>query len=143
MTRSTDGSGRRDDRTRRPSGGRDSSTRTLGLTPPVAGALSYSLTFVTGIVFYLVAEDRFVRFHAAQSILVFGLLAALNVLLSVLIGLVAAVPGAGSILVRVLGALAALLGPVGVVLWIVLMYLAFRGDEYAVPVVGRVAHRLA
>jgi len=142
MTRPTDSPGRRGDRAGRPNSA-GGSTRTLGLTPPVAGAVSYSLTFVTGVVFFLVAEDRFVRFHAAQSVLVFGLLAVLNVGLSVAVGVVAAVPGAGGILVRVLGAAAALLGPVGVVAWIVLLYLAYRGDEYAVPVVGRVAHRLA
>ena len=142
MTRPTDSPGRRGDRAGQ-TNSRGGSARTFGLSPPVAGAVSYSLTFVTGVVFFLVAEDRFVRFHAAQSVLVFGLLTGLNVGLSVAVGLVVAVPGAGGILVRVLGAAAALLGPVGVVVWIVLMYLAYRGDEYALPVVGGVASRLA
>ncbi|MBB6647302.1 DUF4870 domain-containing protein [Halobellus ruber] len=142
MTRPTDGPSRRDDRPRRSSGG-DGQSRTLGLTPPVAGALSYSLTFVTGIVFYLFADDRFVRFHAAQSTLVFGLLVALNVVLSALVGLVAFVPGVGGVLARIVGAAAALTGAVGLVLWIALMYLAVRGTEYAVPVVGEWARRLA
>ncbi len=140
MTQPTDGPGRRDDRTPESDGG--GSARTLGLTPPVAGALSYSLTFVTGVVFYLLAEDRFVRFHAAQSTLVFGLLVALNVGLSILAGVVAVVPGVGGVLVRIVGTIAALVGPVAVVTWIVLMYLAYRGDEYAVPVAGEWARRL-
>jgi uncharacterized membrane protein len=142
MTRPTDGPGRHDDRTRR-SGGGSSPSRTLGLSPPVAAALSYSLTFVTGVVFYLLADDRFVRFHAAQSTLVFGILVALNVALSVLVGLVAVVPGVGGVLVRIVGVAAALTGPVGLVLWVALMYLAARGNDYAVPIVGAWARRLA
>lgn len=142
MPPSTDGPGRRDDSFRRSSDG-GPAAKTLGLTPSVAGALAYSLTFVTGVVFYLIADDRFVRFHAAQSTLVFGLLAALNVALSIIVGLVAVVPGIGRLLVRILAAVSALLGPVGLALWIGLMYLAYRGDEYALPVVGRWAHRLA
>ena len=41
-----------------------------GLAPNVAGALSYVLGLVTGILFVLLERDRFVRFHAFQSILV-------------------------------------------------------------------------
>jgi uncharacterized membrane protein len=44
-----------------------------GLTPNVAGALAYLLGLVTGIVFLVIEpfkNDRFVRFHAFQSIFV-------------------------------------------------------------------------
>jgi len=143
MTRPTNGSGRSGDRRRHPRNDASGPTRTLGLSPSTAGALSYAFTFVTGVALYLLAEDRFVRFHAAQSVLVFGPLAALNVGLSVLTGLLAVVPGIGGAAVRILGTIVALSGPVGVVLWLVLIYLAYRGDEYALPVVGGWARRLA
>ena len=38
----------------------------------VAGLLCYSLGWVTGLIFYLVDKRPFVRFHAAQSMVVFG-----------------------------------------------------------------------
>ena len=42
-----------------------------GLTPNVAGALAYLLGFITGVLFLVIdpfKNDRFVRFHAFQSI---------------------------------------------------------------------------
>ncbi len=98
---------------------------------------------MTGAVLYAVADDRFVRFHAAQSVLVFGLLLGVNLALSVAAVAVAFVPGVGGVLAGAVGAAAALTGPLGVVLWLGLLYVAYRGEEYAVPVVGGVARRLA
>ena len=43
-----------------------------GLSPRVAGAFCYPLSIVTGVLFLLIEKDnRFVRFHAWQSILLF------------------------------------------------------------------------
>ena len=140
-TRNRTGSGsRRRTQPRTPSGG---PSRTLGLSPSAAGALAYLLTVVTGAVLYVVADDRFVRFHAAQSVLVFGLLLGVNVALSAAAVAAAFVPGVGGSLAWAIGAAAALTGPLGVVLWLGLLYVAYRGEEYAVPVVGGVARRLA
>ena len=38
----------------------------------VAGLLCYVLGWITGLIFYFVDKRPFVRFHAAQSIVVFG-----------------------------------------------------------------------
>ena len=44
-----------------------------GLDANLAAALSYLLGFVTGVIFLLLEkENRFVRFHAMQSMLAFG-----------------------------------------------------------------------
>jgi uncharacterized membrane protein len=44
-----------------------------GLEQNVAGALCYALGWVTGIIFFIIEKDnKFVRFHAFQSIIVFG-----------------------------------------------------------------------
>ncbi len=40
-----------------------------GLAPNVAAALSYVLGWLTGIVFFLISKDKFVKFHAMQSII--------------------------------------------------------------------------
>src|SRR5918992_897204 len=46
-------------------------TSSSGLAPNVAGALAYVLGIITGVIFLVIEkENRFVRFHAAQSIAV-------------------------------------------------------------------------
>lgn len=39
------------------------------LKPNVAAALSYVLGAITGIIFLIISKDKFVRFHAMQSII--------------------------------------------------------------------------
>jgi len=56
-----------------------------GLEPNVAGLLCYVLIWVTGLIFYLIEkENRFVRFHAMQSIIVFGTLTVASLILGVI-----------------------------------------------------------
>ena len=43
-----------------------------GMSENVAGLLCYVLGWVTGIIFFLIDKRPFVRFHAAQSIVVFA-----------------------------------------------------------------------
>src|SRR5271168_1511846 len=52
-----------------------------GMSENVAGLLCYLLGWITGLIFYLIDKRPFVRFHAAQSIVVFG---GLNILSYVL-----------------------------------------------------------
>src|SRR5579875_2112558 len=53
-----------------------------GLAENVAGLLCYLLGWLTGIIFLLIDKRPFVRFHAAQSIVVFGGLMILRILLT-------------------------------------------------------------
>ena len=56
----------------------------LGIEPHIATFLSYFLGF-TGIIFYLLEEEnKFVRFHAFQSMAVFGLIFVLSTLVATL-----------------------------------------------------------
>ena len=81
------------------------------------------LSFVTGIVFLVVEkENRFVRFHAYQSLAVFGAL----FLLSLIAGFI---PVIGSLI-------GFLLGPVWLILWILLMIKAYQGERFKIPVAG-------
>jgi len=45
---------------------------TSGLSENTAGLLCYLLGWITGLIFYLIDKRPYVRFHAAQSIVVFG-----------------------------------------------------------------------
>src|ERR1700756_2858422 len=55
---------------------------TTGLQENVAGLLCYLLGWLTGIIFLLIDKRPFVRFHAAQSIVVFGVLFIIRMILS-------------------------------------------------------------
>src|SRR5882757_7779196 len=57
-----------------------------GLQENLAGLLCYVLGWITGLVFFFIDKRPFVRFHAAQSIVVFGGLHVLSILLRVIFG---------------------------------------------------------
>lgn len=111
-----------------------------GLAPNVAGALAYVLGPVTGLLFLVIEkQNRFVRFHAAQSIAVSLVWVAASIVLAVLGAILAVIPIIGW-LVGLLLTLA--LGLSGFVLWVMLMLRAFQGREWEVPVIGAQARRL-
>ena len=115
-----------------------------GLDPNVAGALSYLLGPITGILFYLLEDDdEFVRFHGAQSTIVFGGLFVFSIGMSVLLTVLAAIPVVGWIAGAVLGLASILLAPVAFVAWVFLMYKAYQGAEYSVPIAGPYARKYA
>src|SRR6202050_3913198 len=55
-----------------------------GLAENVAGLLCYVLGWITGLIFYLTDKRPFVRFHAAQSIVVFGALTIIRIIVGIL-----------------------------------------------------------
>lgn len=99
---------------------------TTGLKPNVAGLLCYLAGWITGIIFVVIEqENRFVRFHAMQSIVVFGTLTVATALLTW-------IPYVG-------GFFGAVIGILGFVLWIVLMVKAYQGESYKIPLAGEIA----
>lgn len=102
-----------------PSGG-------TGLAPNLAGALCYLLGLITGIVFLMLEkENRFVRFHAMQSIIFSIVVFVVNIVLGF-------VPGFG-------GLISTLVSLGGAALWVVLMVKAYQGEEWELPVLGKIA----
>ena len=86
----------------------------------VEGLLTYILGWITGIIFLLLEKkSKFVKFHAAQSTVVF---LALDVAYIIFIF----IPIIGWIL-------AWLTGILGFILWIVLMVKAYQGEMWEVP----------
>jgi uncharacterized membrane protein len=55
-----------------------------GLSENVAGLLCYVLGWITGLVFFLIDKRPYVRFHAAQSLVVFGGLHILRIVLAMM-----------------------------------------------------------
>jgi uncharacterized membrane protein len=99
-----------------------------GLNPNTAALLSYLFGWVTGIIFFILEKDnKYVRFHALQSIIVFGVLSV-----------------AGSILgwIPFFGWVAgALIGILTFILWLVLMIKAYQGEKYKIPWAGDFAEK--
>lgn len=121
-----------------------------GLEPNLAGALSYLLGFVTGLVFYLVEkENEYVRFHAAQSMLLSGAVVVLSVLTTVLSTVLFV--GDAFISGGIFAALVSLVLSLfwlafSVVLfgvWVYLMVRAYQGKRVRIPVVAKYADRMA
>ena len=108
-----------------------------GLQENVAGLLSYLLGWLTGIIFLLIDKRPFVRFHAAQSIVVFGGLTIIRVILGVL------VMGGGIIGYSLWGILITCVWLLGLVLWIVLMVMAYQGKRFEVPIAAPIAKNIA
>jgi uncharacterized membrane protein len=108
-----------------------------GLQKNVAGLLCYVLGWVTGIIFYVIEKDRFVRFHAMQSIFTFGALTVIRIILSILISI-------GLWRILFLAALLnMLLGLATFAVWILLMVKAYQGKLYKLPIVGDMAEKYA
>lgn len=99
---------------------------TTGLQPNIAGLLCYLAGWITGIIFVVIEQkSRFVRFHAVQSIVVFGALTIASALLTW-------IPHVG-------GFFGTVIFIIGLVLWIVLMVKAYQGELYKVPLAGEIA----
>jgi len=99
-----------------------------GLDENVAGLLCYVLGWISGLVFFLIEkENKFVRFHALQSIIVFGVL----FLAGFIIGWI---PFIGWVIAWIIWVLA-------IVLWIVLMIKAYQGEKFKLPWAGNLAEK--
>jgi uncharacterized membrane protein len=113
----------------------------LGLPSRTASALAYSGWWITGAIFWLLErEDRVVRYHAAQSIVVFGVAALAVVILGVLAA--ASLSFLPSLFGFFVGA-AVLIWVGGVILWVTAMWKIVSGDEWRLPVAAPWVERLS
>ena len=111
-----------------------------GLPPNVAGALSYLLGALTGVLFFVLERDnKFVRFHAAQSIAVSVVLIVLGFVLGMLSTVLAFIPLIGWLVVMVASVGLSLLS---FVLWLYLMWQAYQGKEWEAPFAGPFARKM-
>jgi uncharacterized membrane protein len=109
---------------------------TSGLSENAAGLLCYLLGWLTGIIFLFIDKRPFVRFHAAQSIVVFGGLMIIRIVLA--FGWFASY---GFFSLWSLVSLAVSLFTL--IAWIVLMVSAYQGKRLEVPVAAGIAKSIA
>ena len=111
-----------------------------GMAENVAGLLCYLLGWVTGLIFYLIDKRPFVRFHAAQSIVVFGGLNIITIILGMFFGISLVTGGLAGFSIG--WALYRLVDLVGLILWILLMIKAYQGERFRVPVAADLAEKI-
>jgi uncharacterized membrane protein len=100
-----------------------------GLSPNVAALLCYVAGWISGIVFLVLEQrNRFVRFHAAQSIVTFGTITVAGIILG---------------LIPVVGvAFSSIIGIIGFIVWIIMIVKASSGEWYKLPWAGDVAEKI-
>jgi uncharacterized membrane protein len=117
-----------------------SSRSSTGLSPRVAAPLAYSGWWVTGaLIWFVERHDRFVRFHAAQSMAAFGLIAVLVTAFLLLSAVsLSFLPAA----VNLFLAAAAAVWSGGLVLWVGVMWKAASGEAWRIPLAADLADRI-
>ena len=123
----------------------------MNLDENIASALCYVLTWLTGIIFYLIEKkNKTVRFHAMQSILTFLPLT----ILGWIFGWLGAPKFTGyygygtyeygygySPGIPALIWLSWIIWAVTVILWIILIIKAYQGEKFKLPIVGDIAEK--
>lgn len=99
-----------------------------GLDENIAGLLSYIA--IVGLIFiFIEKENQFVRFHALQAIFTFIAIFGISIVLSI-------IPILGFVILF-------MLSPLFLLLFIFLMYQAYNGKRFKLPIVGNLAEKYA
>ena len=124
-----------------------------GLDPKVAAALSY--IWIVGLIFFFIEkENRFIRFHALQSIM-FGIansvilvvLMVVSFILTIVMGIGGAMVGGGlGLIVSLLGWLVWLLFALVILVLFLGLVLAavkaYQGQKFKLPIIGNMAEKI-
>ena len=115
-------------------------TSSTGLDVRLASVLCYSVWWITGGLFLLLErQHRTIRFHAAQSLVLFGAVSVLLVTVGALSAVALVVSSQTYQIVRVFGDL---VWAGAAVVWLVLVLRAWRGDVWRVPLVAALADQV-
>jgi uncharacterized membrane protein len=102
----------------------------LGIEERFERPLCYVLGWVSGLIFLLIERrNATVRRHAYQSVVVFGTLSVIGLLITLLGAATGWIPLLGGIIGFGLGAVGVVVTIVGVLAWLLLMLLAFFSPE--------------
>ncbi len=121
-----------------------------GMTENTAAALSYVLGWITGIIFFVIDKRPYVRFHAAQSIITFGGLHIIRIVLAMIFGVGfffggyhhhMGYGGWGTFGVGL--GLLSIFSLLTFVLWIVCIVKAASGSRFALPIAGPIAENMS
>ncbi len=109
----------------------------LGMDENIEGALCYLLGFVTGIIFLILEKDnKFIKFHAVQSIAIF-------LPLWVIAMLIGSTMFWSFELFAIFSMISTLVWLISLILWVILMFKAYQGEKFKLPITGDIAERQA
>lgn len=115
-----------------------------GLDVNVAAALAYVLGFISGIVMLVIeSENDRIRFHAAQSIVVFGGIFVLSLAVSFLQTILAFGGAIGSAVGSILSLLSFLISIGAFGIWVYLIVRTYQGEDVRIPIAADVADDFA
>jgi len=110
-----------------------------GLSARTEAILGYLFWWLGGLVFFVIErKNRFVRFHAAQSIIFFG---GVSVLLEVL-HLISLIPLLGFLLAIPISFASSIITVIAILTWLFMMFQMYRGRNFRIPIVGGYADSL-
>ncbi|MBV9690284.1 MAG: hypothetical protein JO202_11315 [Ktedonobacteraceae bacterium] len=116
-----------------------SAPTSTGIHARKAALFSYALGPISGLVFFVLErKNRFVRFSAAQSFILFGSVTIVYVLLR----LISFVPFVGSLLSPLLTFALTLVVALAFLLWLLLLFCSYQGIRVKLPVISDYAERL-
>lgn len=114
-----------------------------GLESNLAAALSYALGLVTGILFLVLEpykNDRFVRFHAMQSVLFSAACVVFAIAWSIVVRILLSI----SVWLALATAPLRMLISLGIfLLWLYVIYQAYSKREFRIPFIGELAAKQA
>lgn len=124
-----------------------------GLEPNIAAALSY--IWIVGVIFYLLEkENRFIRFHAMQSIL-FGIANSILMVVLLVVGFVLTFAfgiggamvggGLGTLVSMLVWLIWLLFWLIGIALFATLIFAAvkaYQGQKFKLPIIGNMADKI-
>ncbi len=121
----------------------------MGLEPNIAGLLCYVVGWVTGLIFFFVEKDnKFVKFHAMQSIIVFGSLSVLSIVVNIVRSILWAILwrsvglwSVATVINGLLGVISTIIWIATLALWILLMVKAYQNETFKLPIAGRIAEK--
>lgn len=110
----------------------------MGMAPHVAAALSYVFGWITGLIFFLSEkQNKFVRFHAMQSLVMSGAYFILYMVLGMM--LFPMIMGSSLAMLGTLMMVLNLVGLAVLILWIVCIVQAATGKWFKLPLIGDLA----
>ena len=125
------------------SGAAPQPARAEGLSENVASALCYLAGFITGILFLVLEpynRNPKIRFHAFQAILFSVSMIVIWMVWTFISGALMALPFVG---VFISGLVALAISLASLAAWLFLMWKAYNGQKFVLPVVGPIAEKQA
>ena len=123
-----------------------------GMTSNVAGLLAYVLGLITGVVFLVLEpynKDKFVRFHAFQSIFFNVLMIGFWIVWTILSMIMWAIGfrilgyAIGSLISTVMSLVSLVVFLAFLITWVFLMFKAYNNQRFELPLIGKLAARQA